>query len=313
VLARLLAGLVAIGLIVTPWEPARAAQTRFEIVEGIPIVDVTIDGRGPFRFAVDSGATWTIVSPELVRKLNLDIVGMRHVSGAGAEQMEAGQLVLDSLNVGGAVVKRTVAYSVELPPRLAHPPGFAQVDGLLGETFFHAFVTTLDYETSMIEFDEVRSFAPPTQAAALPMRLVSGAAVPAVPVQVDGQNTYFELDTGSGSWPVLTRAFADLGINARYPQGSIQSAQGEGGSFSLRAACVRSFGLGGTQFNDVQMYVQPEDLGITAEGDFGGSFGYAILRDFTVSLDFSNRTVYLTRNLVRALPGCTRSLADKGR
>jgi len=289
----------------------QAAQEPFQIVYGVPVVNVWINHRGPFRFVVDSGATWTIVSPQLARRLGLTVVARRRVSGAGADQLDADELVLGSVNAGGAELHRVVAYSVKLPPALVHPQDAAGVDGLLGETFFHAFVTTLDYETSMIAFSDPRRFTPPRDAIALAMRMVAGDAVPAVPVVVDGKKTYFELDTGSGNWPVITHAFTAQGITEPFASGSEQTAQGAGGSYSVRSICAQSFELGTARFAHVQMWVQPQDLGITAEGDFGGSFGYNILRDFTVSLDFANHTAYFERNLMRPMVSddCSRTKA----
>jgi hypothetical protein len=292
--ALLCALLITLGA--TASAPAPVSTSRFEIVEGIPIVDVWIDGRGPFPFAVDSGATWTILSPQLARVLNLQSQASRSVSGAGPNAVRAAEVQMDSLRVGRAVANGMQAYVLELPPRLYSPPGHKHVLGLLGETFFHRYVTVIDYETNEIAFFDRATYAPPGRAIALPITLVSGAMVPAVPVSVDADTAVFELDTGSGGWPIATAAFAKSGIDMRYETRRTQSAQGAGGAYALRTICVARFGLGTEAFHDIPMYVQTNDLGISAEGDFQGNLGYQILRHFAVALDFDASKVYLTPN-----------------
>jgi predicted aspartyl protease len=290
----LLCALLVLGA--TASAPSPLSTSRFEIVEGIPIVDVWINGRGPFSFAVDSGATWTVLSPQLARELKLRARASRNVSGAGPNAVPAAQVQMDSLRVGHAVVNAMQAYVLELPPGLYSPPGHKHVLGLLGETFFHRYVTVIDYETNEIAFFDRATYAAPSRAIALPITLVSGAMVPAVPVSVDADTAVFELDTGSGGWPIATAAFAKSGIDLRYETRRTQTAQGAGGAYALRTICVAHFGLGALAFRDIPMYVQTNDLGITSEGDFQGNLGYQILRHFAVALDFDASKVYLTPN-----------------
>ena len=213
--------------------------------------------------------------------------------------MRAAEVELTSLRVGHAAVANTQAYVVDLPPRLFSPPGHKHIVGLLGEGFLHRFVTVVDYETSEIAFFDSLTYTPPRNGFALPMTLVSGAMVPAVPVSVDGDTAIFELDTGNGGGPIATAAFAKSGIDRRYPGGAPQSAQGAGGSYSLRTICATLFSVGSVGFAHIPMYVQTSDLGITSEGDFQGSFGYQILRQFAIALDFARSTVYFTPNAGR--------------
>ncbi len=281
--------------------PAAAAEplssSRFELADNIPIVEVWIDGKGPFDFAVDSGATWMVLSPQLANQLSLRPTGFRNVSGGGPDSMRAPSVVLDSLRVGSLAVKQMQAYVVPLPPALYSPPRHKKhIVGLLGETFFHRYVTVIDYETSELAFFDRNTYAPPEHAFALPMTLVFGGVVPAVPVSVDAQSAVFVLDTGSGAWPIATATFAKARLDQQYPAGKAQEAQGAGGSYSLRTICVTRFALGEAIFASVPMYVETNTLGLSAEGDFQGNLGYQVLRHFAVALDFDNATVYLTPN-----------------
>jgi hypothetical protein len=275
---------------------AIVSASPFQIVDDIPVVNVFVNGKGPFSFAVDTGATWTILTPELANQLKLKPVGFRPVSGAGPNGMQAVNVRLKSLRVGQAAASDMEAYVVPLAPRLFSPPGHGHVYGLLGEGFFHRYVTVIDYETSELAFYGLGGYTPPHSGFALPMTLVSGAMVPAVPVSIDADTAVFMLDTGDGGWPNVTAAFAKKNINHRYPTGKDQAAQGEGGAYAMRTICLDHFAIAGVDFRNVPMYVQSADYGITAEGDFQGAIGYEILRHFAVALDFARSTVYLTPN-----------------
>ena len=82
-------GALLCALLILCSAPTAAAEplssSRFELADNIPIVDVWIDGKGPFAFAVDSGAAWMVLSPQLANQLNLRPTGFRNVSGGGPE------------------------------------------------------------------------------------------------------------------------------------------------------------------------------------------------------------------------------------
>ena len=238
-----------------------------------------------------------VLSPQLANQLNLRPTGFSNVSGGGPNSMRAPSVMLDALRIGRLAVTQMPAYVVPLPPALFSPPGHKKhIVGLLGETFFHRYVTVIDYETSELAFFDRATYVAPEHAFALPMTLVFGGVVPAVPVSVDAQSAVFVLDTGSGGWPIATAAFAKAALDKRYPAGKSEVAQGAGGSYSLRTICVTRFALGAAVFASVPMYVETSTLGLSAEGDFQGNLGYQILRHFAVALDFDNATVYFTPN-----------------
>ncbi|GAB6062691.1 hypothetical protein JCM30394_14200 [Deferrisoma palaeochoriense] len=95
------------------------------------LVDVRIDGRGPVRLVLDTGATSTVVSPEAARRVGLrvrtDPPVELHTAGG---KIRAGWAEVRSLEVGGrsrGPLKVVVHDAV---------PG---ADGLLGMDFLGAF------------------------------------------------------------------------------------------------------------------------------------------------------------------------------
>jgi predicted aspartyl protease len=106
-------------------EPLYAAPTRLDRV-GRVLAAVEINGQGPFRFIVDTGANRSAIAPETVAKLGLvlraeDSVDVHGVTGSA----ELPSVTLDTLQVGEIVLRRPVL------PVLASAV-FAGADGILG-------------------------------------------------------------------------------------------------------------------------------------------------------------------------------------
>jgi hypothetical protein len=73
------------------------------------VVPVTINGRGPFRFIVDTGANHSTISPQLVRALKLEteqgpMVTLDGITGAG----QVSYVAIDSLRAGDFTIEDTV-------------------------------------------------------------------------------------------------------------------------------------------------------------------------------------------------------------
>jgi predicted aspartyl protease len=124
-----------------------AGETTFELAGpggGALVVPVHVNGAGPFRFVLDTGATLTCVGSALSDSLALP--EQRGAAGIGAGIGGTGRMRLvrlDSLRVGAAVAAGMTACSLEL----AHITdlGF-DVQGLLGLNFLREFRVTLDFD-----------------------------------------------------------------------------------------------------------------------------------------------------------------------
>jgi predicted aspartyl protease len=113
----------------------------------IALVEVTIDGRGPFRFALDTGASSSLLDATVAAR-----IGIRPISQATqrvhgiAGVIDAQRIRIGSWRVG----------SVELPPSviltadLSFGPGSAPA-GLLGSDVLSEFrAVTIDYRNATL-------------------------------------------------------------------------------------------------------------------------------------------------------------------
>lgn len=112
------------------------------------IVPVRVNGTGPFRFVLDTGATLTCIDRALADSLG--VREMEGVSGMGAGIGGTGRmsiLEIDSLAVGAARVEQLPTCALDL----AHLSEVGlDVDGLLGLNFLEAFRVTLDFERDVL-------------------------------------------------------------------------------------------------------------------------------------------------------------------
>jgi predicted aspartyl protease len=118
-----------------------------EQVETRMAVDVAIDGRGPYRFVVDSGADRTVIGERLAMALRLPAgppVTLHGMAGASRR----GTALIARLVVGGSVVEDIAAPI--LPERYLGARGLLGIDALLGQRLM------LDFERQAIAIEDTR-------------------------------------------------------------------------------------------------------------------------------------------------------------
>ena len=129
--------------------PEVAAQTKTSIelpmkMRGLmPAVEVMVNGKGPFLFAIDTGGQGQArLDVTLVEKLGLKASGeVRAGDGSGTNVRVFPTFDVDSIDVGGIKFNKITAMS-----RDYNPPQIPQkIDGILGFGLFSDHLLTLDY------------------------------------------------------------------------------------------------------------------------------------------------------------------------
>src|ERR1700757_2889239 len=120
---------------------APAHSAFMEVTHGKPYVMVTVNGKGPFRFIVDTGTGGdAIITTQLAEQLDLPLAGEARLSDPTGQGGPTAPLRrIDSLSVAGVDFSSTkgVEHSV--------PTGGGSCQGMLGFTLFRDFLLTLDY------------------------------------------------------------------------------------------------------------------------------------------------------------------------
>jgi hypothetical protein len=251
---------------------------------GKPYVMVTINGKGPFRFVIDTGTGGdALVTPELARELGLPTVGhatLSDPSGQGGKR--APIVLLDTLEVAGLRFTGIRAVS---------HPFFAEAgtsEGLLGFTLFRDYLLTLDFPNRLVTLS-TGALAPDGLKSVLPFRMPDG--VPVASLKVDGLDPVeAQLDSGGGGLILPEKLAARL----KYEVDPVLFAAGRSVStrFQLKAAKLASdVKLGRYTFTHPVVEIHPAFPLV--------NFGSPPMQIFAITFDQKNRLVRFVANQKR--------------
>jgi len=131
--------------------PPRREAIPFTLATAWPLslVQVTINGKGPFQFALDTGASVTLVSRAVARAAELGPGETVNIASPGAAQAGGARLVQTRIGLGDTVREnRKVAITGSLAP-LTIQAG-TKIDGVLGADFFEGTRLTIDFRTNRL-------------------------------------------------------------------------------------------------------------------------------------------------------------------
>jgi clan AA aspartic protease (TIGR02281 family) len=115
------------------------------------LIEASINNQGPYSFVIDTGATMTVLSPEIARKLELDLSSDTKDTAHGAGgQMQVSLVSLKSLRIGEAEAKDLKAAVMDLTSLKQIIGDF---DGVIGYNFLFQFRVMIDYPQKVISFE----------------------------------------------------------------------------------------------------------------------------------------------------------------
>jgi hypothetical protein len=109
----------------------------------MPVVEVQLNGQGPFAFMLDTGAGMQAdIDTSVAQRLNLRSTG-RAISGdpSGQNDRELMTATIDTLTIGKAEFRQVTA--LVRPQRITKD--YPNIDGILGFALFTDYLLTLDY------------------------------------------------------------------------------------------------------------------------------------------------------------------------
>lgn len=172
----------------------------FETIDGRIYVEATVDGRGPFRFAVDTGASGIgRADSSLVAALGLP-GAQPAVNSDGVSSAAIDTASLASLDVGGLVRRDLVVPTRDYNGKAAPE---ARLSGIVAREFFADGLLVIDYPRKTLSFSRslaLRAGDDGAMAYERPFR---------IPVSIGGVRVEGNLDTGANVAFVLPRALFD--------------------------------------------------------------------------------------------------------
>ncbi|MDG2534752.1 aspartyl protease family protein [Sphingomonas sp. HITSZ_GF] len=217
----------------------------FRIVDGRIYVEVRVNGAGPFRFAVDTGASGMgRADASLAAQLKLPVTGATTTSDAVATA-QVDTVRLASVELGGLVRRDLDVMTRDYAGKMAPEAAFA---GILGREFFADGLLVIDYPRQRLTFTRGKGL---TQGA--PGVLAYSRAF-RVPVTIGGLATEGNLDTGANVAFVLPRTLFD-----RVGGGTLEQAR-EGTLTNTVVTTANAtlhgpFRIGGASLSDVEVRV----------------------------------------------------------
>ncbi|MCG6120639.1 MAG: aspartyl protease family protein, partial [Blastomonas sp.] len=205
-------------------------------------VPVSIDGRGPFSFLIDTGSERTVVSRDIASRLMLQFAEIaRLVSIAGSKMVE-------TVYVPGLTLGRQNYGEVVAPILESHHIG---ADGILGLDGLQDQRILFDFTTNAISIEDVARRTPLSGfEIVVTARRRSGQLI-FTDATLDGRRISVVIDTGAqsniGNLALLRR----LGSGKRLTQeqGSLISVTGQ--SIDVNAGLAQDFRIGRAQFEYV--------------------------------------------------------------
>lgn len=267
--------------------------------DGLLLVPVTIDGKGPFIFAIDPDANITAVDEQIVKDGGFVTRQGPHLLDESDTQQIRFYVELQGIELGNLIIQRQDAMIVR---RGTFDREGRRISGILGrDVLADSLVFGFDRDHAVVELAIVKSWKAPPGAVRIPFELVPGAipniAVQPVPrrlasAKVGDSSIAMHLDFGAQ----LSTLRESLWEKAKLTTEQVRGGQidevgiphliekvGKGASVTL-----------GPITNDKVLFAPYEDRR-WRDIDLGGTLALDFFRDYDVWLNWDDRAVYVVK------------------
>jgi hypothetical protein len=248
--------------------PEGGTSVAMQDVGGRPLVELRINGKGPYLFILDTGASHTVIAADVIEELGL--------KGGRIEELRLSDAAMH--NVPFLPFPGLSGLGGDRPPR-----------GVLSAAAFPGYLLTLDYPARKIL---LRAGELPAADQRRVFQYETNDFLPKVPIRLQGRVHWVHVDSASPGGLMLPRRFLEelklssMPVNA----GRARTVAGE---FPLTAAMLEgtielgeySLDVGRVIFSDVRPGPAPGP----------GNLGYEVLRQFAVTMDSKNRRMRFER------------------
>jgi hypothetical protein len=244
-----------------------------------PIVEVFVNGEGPFKFVLDTGASQTMISFDLASRLQLPREGSVMVTapnspgGIRSPQHRIRELRIADLKFFG--VKATAIIDDNFQKML-------RADGVLSAQDFHGYLVTLDYRQRQLTIAPGRL---PEADGKTVFDYLLRQNIPGINLDVMGQSTFFHLDSGSPFYIALPGTMLTTLDYEKKPQmvGSAGTVTGIFAVYSGKLAGDIKFG---------QYTITKPSIEVLDKMPYG-NLGYRFFRDYRVTFDYAAHRIRL--------------------
>jgi len=249
--------------------------------------DVKINGKGPYNFVVDTGASQTALSQKVARDLGLKSITTTLMHGLGGSgKVESSIYRVDRLQLGEVAVK-------DLPVGTFDDPLISQIaDGIIGTAMLADFIVTINYPDSRLEL----SHKPATAADAIPVWYVSNMLL--LPADIGTQHGNFIVDTGAIT-TVLSLGMANaMGVNEKTPGALVNMGIAGVGGAKGTTLMLPPLTLKTARQSESLAQVLAIDLKEISKmlgTEISGIAGFDFLQNYKLTLDYYKAEIHLSK------------------
>jgi outer membrane lipoprotein-sorting protein len=255
-------------------------------------VPVYVNGNGPFRFILDSGAGLTLIGADVADSLKLVRTGELPAVGMGG--VEVGSFVtIDSISVGDAVLTGIVSGQLDFSE--LNKIALEAIDGILGYDLFARFVVGIDYDDTLLTLMSPGSTDLHAATDTLDLEIETNHPMVKGIIN-DSISGRFRIDTGSMNYLDLSSDITRrYGLSDKSPsklQGMRISGIG-GSAVESTLGRLESFTLGRKKVTNLPCGFTDSDSGILSIESVDGNIGGGLLSKFDCWFDYSAGKLYL--------------------
>jgi Aspartyl protease len=141
---------------------------------GEPIIEVTINGRGPFPMIFDTGTANTL-TPEAAAALGLEVKGSATARTSSGGLVTTSIAQVDVVRMGNAEMTDQGFHVVALPAYFTHRGSQPPLAGFIGNELLARFAVRLDYADRTITLKSAAGFRYDGRGASMPLQFTGAS------------------------------------------------------------------------------------------------------------------------------------------
>jgi predicted aspartyl protease len=274
-------------------------EVPFDFYRDEIFVQVKINGHGPFRMMLDTGADPSAVDLATAKQIGLKLSATgRQASGGGTSVNLTYECGFQLLEVGGLTAKNVEAVAVDLSKvseRLGKP-----IQGVIGHSLLNGRIVQIDYAKRVVRFYAKSLYSKATSQPNTPqrtfLRFRYADNVLIDDVLVNGKKMVANLDTGSdGTFKLTPAAVSLLGLEAEVSKAEVSRSVGYNGISENREGRIRNVTVGGISIDSPTVIFFAKGTGRDKKA-WDINIGNEFLKDFVVTIDYRSKLIVLERH-----------------
>ncbi|MEE8153548.1 MAG: aspartyl protease family protein [Phycisphaerales bacterium] len=253
-------------------------KVPIKFVMGLPTIEATINGEGPFRFIFDTGAGTVVLDESLAKELGIEPTGTTRIGDPAApDAVEAKTFSVDQISIGEAQFTEVNAVSWS-------GGMMRQVRGVIGLPLLYEALVALDYPNEQLTIS--RGALGPNDGS-MPYRLDEGWII-TIDVDVAGEKIVGHIDSGNMGGIMLPLSMAER-LPLKSPPRIVGRARTISSSFDIHSATLDgTLSFAGQTFEDPQLNFNDHLLN-------AANLGRTALEPFVLTIDQINQRLRFDR------------------